>query len=293
MNYTRKPVHQLLTLLVLALFAAPGFAQSQFGWVMPLDSPAASVSQTIGVTDITIKYHRPAAKTRKVFGGLEPYDKVWRAGANDATTIAFSTDVTIEGQPLKAGTYALFMIPTATEWTIIFNKTARQWGAFNYKGADDALRIKVTPQAGEHQEVLQYSFPTATNEATQAVLHWDKVKIAFTIKADTEALTKARARKVFNETEAWWAANHYFRTKTDLEEGLRWINASLALNAGNTNLLVAAYTLKARILGEMKRYDEAIQSAELALPHTAKSPNPTAAKTNVEKLIADLKKAKG
>ncbi len=293
MHFQIKPLTKLSLFGALLLLTAPVLAQSQFGWVMPLDSPAATVAQTIGVTDITVKYHRPLAKGRKVFGGLEPYGKVWRAGANDATTIAFSTDVKIEGQPLPAGTYALFMLPTETEWTIIFNKTAKQWGAFNYKEADDALRIKVTPTAGEHQEVLQYSFPTASNEATQLVMHWDKLKVAFTISADLPALTKAKARKVFNETEAWWAANYYFRTKTDLEEGLRWINASLALNAGNAPLQVSAYLLKARILGEMKRYDEAIQTAELALPHTAKTQNPAAAKANVEKLIAELKKAKG
>lgn len=289
MNYVRT----LLLICALTLFAAPLLAQSAFGWVMPMDSPSASVAQTIGVTDITVKYHRPFVKGRKVFGELEPYNKVWRAGANDATTIAFSTDVKIEGQPLPAGTYALFMIPTETEWTIIFNKTAKQWGAFNYKEADDVLRIKVKPTTGDVQEALQYSFPTTTNEATQLVMHWGTLKVGFTISAELPTLTKAKARKVFNETEAWWAANYYFRTKSDLEEGLRWINASLALNAGNTNLLVAAYSLKARILGEMKRYDEAIQTAELALPHTAKSPNPTAAKTNIEKLITDLKKAKG
>ncbi len=289
----KQTIKLLQLIFVIALLTASAFAQSQFGWVMPLDSPAANASQTIGVTDITVKYHRPFAKGRKVFGELEPFGKVWRAGANDATTIAFSTDVKIEGQPLSAGTYALFMIPTESEWTIIFNKTAKQWGAFNYKEADDALRIKVKPQAAEHQEALQYSFPTASNEATQLVMHWDKLKVGFTISADLAALTKARARKVFNESEAWWAANYYLRTKTDLEEGLRWINASLALNAGNANLLVSAHLLKARILGEMKRYDEAIQTAEQALPHTAKAPNPANAKASVEKLIADLKKQKG
>jgi hypothetical protein len=98
-----KPFCKLsLSLFALVVLVAPAFAQSQFGWVMPLDSPSATVAQTIGVTDITVKYHRPVAKGRKVFGGLEPYGKVWRAGANDATTIAFSTDVKIEGQPLAA-----------------------------------------------------------------------------------------------------------------------------------------------------------------------------------------------
>lgn len=289
MNFNRP----LFLIGALILCAIPLLAQSPFGWVMPMDSPPASVAQTLGVTDITVKYHRPFVKGRKVFGELEPYNKVWRAGANDATTIAFSTDVKIEGQPLPAGTYALFMIPTETEWTIIFNKTAKQWGAFNYKEADDALRIKVKPTTGDMQEALQYSFPTTTNEATQLVMHWGTLKVGFTISADLPTLTKAKARKVFNETEAWWAANYYFRTKTDLEEGLRWINASLALNAGNMPLLISTYALKARILGELKRYDEAIQTAEQALPHTPKTQNPAAAKANLEKLIADLKKAKG
>jgi hypothetical protein len=99
MNFIRP----VFLICALTLFITPLLAQSQFGWVMPLDSPAATVAQTIGVTDITVKYHRPLAKGRKVFGGLEPYGKVWRAGANHATTIAFSTDVKIEGQPLAAG----------------------------------------------------------------------------------------------------------------------------------------------------------------------------------------------
>lgn len=189
---TSKRWLPLAVFAVMTLTTVTVLGQSQFGWVMPLDSPAASISQTIGVTEITLKYHRPAVKGRKIWGGLEPYDKVWRAGANDATTISFSTAVKIEGQPLPAGTYALFMIPTPNEWTVIFNKTAKQWGAFNYKEADDVLRIKVAPQAAEHQEELQYSFPTANNDAATLVFHWEKVKLALRIAADTPALTQGQ-----------------------------------------------------------------------------------------------------
>ncbi len=292
MHYQNKLYAPFSLVSMLLLLTAAVAAQSQFGWVMPLDSPAASLSQTIGVTEVTLKYHRPAVKGRKIWGGLEPYDKVWRAGANDATTIAFSTAVKIEGQPLAAGTYALFMIPSQGEWTVIFNKTAKQWGAFNYKEADDVLRIKVAPQTAEHQEELQYSFPTANNDAATLVLHWEKVKLAFKITADTPALTFAKARQTFNHNEAWWAASYYLRNKTNLEEGLRWINASLALNLGESSLL-SAYLMKARILGELKRYDEALQTAEQALTHADKLQNPAAGKAAVEKLIADLKKQKG
>ena len=107
-------------------------------------SPAATATGKSGDATITVSYSQPAVKGRKIWGDLVPFDKVWRTGANDATTIEFTKDVKIEGQALKAGTYALFTIPTeGGEWTIIFNKTAKQWGSYDYKDKEDALRVKV------------------------------------------------------------------------------------------------------------------------------------------------------
>lgn len=278
----------ILLAVLMPLLVTSAAAQTPYGWVMPRESPAASISQTVGVTEITIKYHRPAVKDREIWGKLEPYDKVWRAGANEATTITFSTPVKIEGQPLPAGTYALFMIPTTAEWTVIFNKTAKQWGAFTYQEPQDALRVKVKPQQAELQERLQYSFPLVTENSAQVVLHWGKLKIPFNVTVDTAAQALAKAKSSFDWQAGYFAADYFYQAKTQLEEGLKWINASIAVEENISNLM-----LKAKILGELKRYDEAIKTAEQALTLTAKSPNPARAKESVEKLIAELKKTKG
>jgi hypothetical protein len=137
-------------------------------------SPAATATGKIGTTDVTVNYSSPAVKGRKIFGGLEPYDKVWRAGANEATTVEFSKDVTVEGKPLPAGKYSFFVIPTATQqWTVIFNKVANQWGAFKYDEKQDALRVKVTPRkAATMAERLVY-------EVTPKglVLRWENMEV--------------------------------------------------------------------------------------------------------------------
>ena len=144
-------------------------------------SPNASVSQTVGTTLVTITYGRPGVKGRQVFGGLEAFGEVWRAGANEATVFAVSDDVTIDGQPLAAGTYAFFAIPTGDAWMLIFNTQADQWGAYDYDASHDALRISVQPEAGLHQEWLMYAFDDLTDTSARAVLHWDTVKVPFTV----------------------------------------------------------------------------------------------------------------
>src|SRR5438067_5240186 len=125
---------------------------------LPRPSQHAVVTQRIGVTDITIKYHRPLVNDRKIWGGLVPYGQVWRAGANFNTMISFTDPVTIEGQPLAAGTYGLHMIPNADEWTIIFSKNSTSWGSFTYDQAEDALRVNVKPATGDMHNALTYDF---------------------------------------------------------------------------------------------------------------------------------------
>ena len=129
-----------------ALVAAIAIAQQPMR--LPKASPCAVVKQTIGLNDVTITYSRPGVKGRKIWGGLVPYGTVWRTGANSATTIQFTEDVLVEGQPLAAGTYSLHTIPGEKEWTLILNKDANQWGSYSYDPAKDALRVKVTPVAG-------------------------------------------------------------------------------------------------------------------------------------------------
>ncbi len=154
-------------------------------------SPKASITETIGVTDVTISYSRPGVKGRKIWGGLVPYDKVWRAGANEATKITFSGNVLINGKKLPAGSYGFFIIPREKDWTIIFNKVADQWGAFEYNEAEDAMRLNVTPQKSNYNEWLDYTFENmVVNEhgknSAVVCLNWDKLKVPFTVEADVK-----------------------------------------------------------------------------------------------------------
>ena len=145
-------------------------------------SPRASVSQVVGATEVAIDYGRPRVNNRMIWGELVPYNRVWRAGANEATTITFSDDVTVEGQKLSAGSYNFFIIPTETEWTIIFNKVNYQWGHFYYNAEFDALRVKVNPQPADHQEWLSYSFDVISPASAQMHIHWEKVKAPIKIE---------------------------------------------------------------------------------------------------------------
>lgn len=167
----------------LLTYATPALAQDK----MPEDkskrpSPPAVVKTTVGSTDLTIDYSRPSLKAREAFGEktpLAPTGEVWRTGANEATTFTASKAVKINGQPLAAGTYGLFTIPGATEWTIIFNKTAKQWGAYEYKAADDVLRVKVKPKT---LAAPVEQFTITADKTGKVALTWAKTEADFTVK---------------------------------------------------------------------------------------------------------------
>ena len=175
----RTPVFALPVALAFAASAAAPASAQPAG---PRPSPRASVMQTIGTAEVTITYSRPAVKGRVIWGDLVPWDKVWRAGANEATTFAVSQDVTVDGQKLAAGNYSLHAIPGKTEWTVIFNKDAKQWGSYKYKESDDALRIKVKPEAGEMKEWLTYSVTPVPPDSGKVSLAWEKVRVPFTVR---------------------------------------------------------------------------------------------------------------
>lgn len=145
-------------------------------------SPKAEVMQQVGFTEVLINYSRPGVKGRTIWGKLVPYDAVWRAGADEATKIIFSTDVTIEGKKLKKGSYSFFAIPGKNEWTIIFNKVADQWGAFEYNESEDALRIKVKTEKSNWQEWLSYTINKASDTSAVIRLEWEKIKVPFKVE---------------------------------------------------------------------------------------------------------------
>src|SRR6202035_5059384 len=148
---------------------------------LPLQSQHAVIMQRIGITDITVNYHRPLANGRQIWGKLVPYGQVWRAGANENTTVTFTDPITIEGQPLDKGTYGLHMIPGENQWTVIFSKMSTAWGSFSYKQDEDALRITVKPQATELHDALAYDFDELTPDSAVGTLRWDKVGVPFKV----------------------------------------------------------------------------------------------------------------
>jgi pimeloyl-ACP methyl ester carboxylesterase len=171
-------------------FLAGKPAEGRRGLVMATrPSPRGELGGQIGALKVSITYGRPQVNKRQVWGQLVPYNRLWRTGANEATYITFSSDIVIEGQKLAAGSYALFTIPTEAEWTFIFNRVPGLWGHFYYNPEFDALRVKVKPQAAEHQEWLSYSFEMLSPTAANVAVHWEKIKTAFKVEAESAKAT--------------------------------------------------------------------------------------------------------
>ncbi len=152
----------------------------------PRLSPKAFVGQTVGYTDIVIKYGRPGVKERKLWGELVPYNEVWRTGANEATTIEFSSDVKLNGHKVPAGKYSLFTIPTENEWIIIINKVDKQWGAFKYDEKEDLLRFKVKPQPNKFVERLNFSFSYIGPYTANIIFEWARLNVSFEVNSKQE-----------------------------------------------------------------------------------------------------------
>lgn len=167
--------------IVLAFAIAPSASAQERGNEEPRVSPNAAVSQTIGTTKVRITYGRPQVKGRTIFGGLVPYDEVWRTGANEATTFSVSSDVTIEGESLSKGTYSFYTIPGKDQWTLIWNNVANQWGT-NYDKSKDALRVKVAPESAPKREMMTFLFEEVTKKKGTCVLHWADVRVPFEIR---------------------------------------------------------------------------------------------------------------
>lgn len=243
-------------LLVLSLLAAlPALAQID----MPALSQSASVTQRIGTTDITIDYHRPGVKGREIWGGLVPYDRTWRMGANQATTIEFSDPVSIEGNAVPAGKYSFFAIPGRESWTLILNKDPEQFGAFGYDPGNDQLRVQVRPVAAPHNEWMRFSIDPVTPSSALVTLAWEKLAVPMKIDVDVAKIVWADVDKAMVSTfdsGAAWAAESNER----LEEGLRWADQSLARGENIFNLWT-----KARLLQKLDRSREAVTTMERAV----------------------------
>ena len=218
----------------LLLVASSAFAQSAIR--LPDASPAASAGQTIGITDVNVSYHRPAVNKRKIWGGLVPYGTIWRTGANENTTISFSTPVKVEGQALPAGTYGLFAIPGPSQWTMVFSKFTGDWGGYNYDPAEDALRVTVTPQTvADAQERLVYTFDDVTNNSAVASLRWETLRVPMKIEVDLPSTVRASIASTLRggrhwDAPAWNAAARWELRNGNPDTALEYVNHSLALS---------------------------------------------------------------
>jgi Protein of unknown function (DUF2911) len=232
---------------------------------IPRVSQRGTLSQRIGLTDITITYHRPEVSGREIWGKIVPYGKVWRSGANENTTIAFSDDVSVEGKPLAAGTYGLHTIPDKDQWTIIFSKNSTSWGSFSYDEKEDALRVNAKPQAADFREALTYTFEEVKPDSAAATLRWEKLAVPFHITVDVKAVVlrsiKNELRSVggftwagYDEAAQWCLDNNY-----NLEEALKWENTSIQNEERFEN-----YETKSRILDAMGRKEESAKALSTA-----------------------------
>jgi len=240
----------LLVGLVAALVVTTT-AHAQPRLTLPEASPHARVEQTVGLTEIAVTYHRPAVGGRAIWGQLVPYGEVWRSGANENTTVSFSTDVKIGGKPLRAGTYGLHTIPTAKDWTVIFSTASRSWGSYTYDPKEDALRIPVTPRPlAAPEERLSYRFDDPSETKVTLTLAWEKLGVSIPIEVDTPKVVMANMRGELRglaqyNPENWSAAAAYWvRNKGPLDEATRMVDRSIKAAPTYFNLMTRAEILE-------------------------------------------------
>ncbi|HKB84819.1 MAG TPA: DUF2911 domain-containing protein [Ignavibacteriaceae bacterium] len=242
-------IYVFYIIMFILMLAAVVSAQNQL--TVPQISQKASVSQTIGLTDITINYHGPKVNGRDIWGKLVPYNEVWRGGANENTTITFTDPVKIEGKDIPAGTYGLHFIPSENEWTVIFNKNNWAWGSFNYDQKDDQLRVKVKPVSDDFQEWLSYSFDNPNENSVDAVLRWEKLKVPIHIDLDVHELAIGHMKKELDNLPGFsWQgwnqiASYALMNNTHRDDAMKWIDKSLSLNKNFTNQMTKAGLLEA------------------------------------------------
>lgn len=260
---------------------------------VPAPSPAATVMQTVGVTDFTVKYSRPFIKGRKVFSdgsALAPYGQIWRTGANMATVFEASTEFTFGGKKVPAGKYALFSIPNGAAWTVILNKDYNQGGSDNYKESEDVARTMVVPTSSEYNEAFKIEIEPVTDSTAFLNLSWSSVNIPVPLAVSTESLTltalnKAVAEKPEDVATLQSTAGYLLSKGKDLQVALSLADKAIGLKES-----FGAFWTKAQILNKLGKTAEAIPVAQKALTVGAAAPDGAYNfyKPQVEKAIAEM-----
>lgn len=225
----------LATVLALAAFHVGLDAQPGPSLELPAPSPTATLKQRVGVTDIEVVYSRPGVKGRVIFGGLEPWGEVWRAGANSATKVTFSTPVKLGGQDVPAGTYALFAKLGQDEWTVILNKVSGQWGAYAYDPKNDVVRVPAKPvKLAEPVETFTIDFNDLRDDSATLNLTWEKTRVSVKLEVDVvkQLVPKIEAFMASDAPKKPYveAAMFYLDHQLDLKKALAWMEAAIAAN---------------------------------------------------------------
>ncbi|MFT2009403.1 DUF2911 domain-containing protein [Pontibacter sp. 13R65] len=250
-----KHLLSLFILFLSVLGSVPATAQLK----LPQASPEAFVKQTIGLTEISIQYHSPSVRGRKIFGNLVPYGQLWRAGANEATLIKFADDVYLNHERVPAGTYSFFILPeNETDWNIVLNKDTTLWGLEGYSELNDVAYLRVTPQKVDHFETMQFQFSDIGVNKGKLHMVWENSKVTLEIETEVEKKALANIRQALKEANSddWfiWAqsAEYMIPRKEHHEEALKWINKSISVKENFYNNWV-----KARLYAQNQEFQEA------------------------------------
>lgn len=270
-----------LVALVASLVGVSAFAQLK----LPALSPEAKVVQTAGLTTITVDYSSPAVKGRKIWGGLVPLDKVWRAGANKNTTITFSMPVVIGETQVPAGTYGFFTIPGASSWTLILSKVNDLWGSDEYKEGNDLVRVTVKPQAIAARERLAYLVSNFGNESANVDLEWEKVRVSLPVKLKTAEQAAANIKAMAeNPSSQMTQAARYYLEEKDYANALAFADKSIAIAETWLNTWV-----KAQALAGQGKFKDALPLAEKANTLGQAKPENFFYAADVKKALTDWK----
>ncbi len=278
-----------LTLALLTFFMASFVSLAQ-QIQMPQASPSAKIIQKVGLTDVSMDYSRPSIKGRKIFGELVPYGEVWRTGANGATVMTFSTDVTVGGQNIPAGSYALYSIPGKKEWTIILSKKTELWGAIGYQQSDDQARFVVpASKTSKKYETFDIAFNNFTDNSAVVSMKWETTRVDFRIETEVDPIVMAEIQKLVIDTQTtdpallFQAATYYFTNSKDLNQAYAWVKTST-----DSDPKYWTVHLRAKIEVALGMKTEALDSATKSKTMAQKENNPDYVALN-DRLIKSIK----
>ncbi len=262
-------------LLGASLVTASVSAQAPAKIDFPAASPAATLKQRVGLTDIEISYSRPGMRGRTIFGGLVPYNEVWRTGANSATKISFSTPVKLNGTAIPAGKYELYTIPTPKDWTVIIHRDSSAWGAYKYDQKNDIARFQAQPVAlPTAMESFAIGISNLRSESAVLYLAWEKVRVPIQLETDVKSVLVPQIEAVMasdaEKKPYAQAALYYFENNIDLDKAEKWMDAAIA---ASPKTFYFSYH-KARILAKKGNKAGAIAAAQKSLEGARKAEGP-------------------